>query len=131
MPCLAGAASMPSMLVADPVPRHAMVLVTYVNFAVGTAIAQRLMERFVVALSPAASAARALHGECPFDVVVLCPYLTERERAEIHAAADRVRRAPAIVELRDLPGAASAHLHHDVTEHPSARAVVTAVSRED
>ena len=82
-----------------------MVLVVYANFAVGNAIAQRLMESCLVALVSAASAIAGRQWHGAYDVVVLCPYLTADERAQLLAACAEQDPPPAVLELCDEPGA--------------------------
>ena len=97
------------------------VLVVHANFAVGSAMAQRLMDSTLVALVPAQSAAAGLLCHGGFDVVVLCPYLTADERADLlHACAMQDPR-PAVLELRDEPEAAD----------PYVRAVAVPASRRE
>jgi len=76
-------------------------LVVYVNFAVGSAIAQRLMEAGVVAIAPAAAAPRELARPGGYDVVVLCPYLGEQERDLLLGACAAMRPRPSVLELAD------------------------------
>lgn len=86
------------------------VLVVHANFAVADAMAQRLMESCLVALVPAASAAAGLARHPGFDVVVLCPYLTADERAELVGACAEQDPEPAVLELCDEPGAIDPHV---------------------
>jgi hypothetical protein len=87
-----------------------MVLVAYVNVAVGNALAQRLMESCLVALATAEAAEATLRRRAGFDVVVLCPYLTPGERAGLLDACGRQKPAPAVLELSDEPGALRPHV---------------------
>jgi CheY-like chemotaxis protein len=86
------------------------VLVVRVNPAVGTALAQRLMDADAVTLAGVPDALDALAGAAAPDVVVLCPYLGREERASVLAACERIERRPAVVELADEPGANDAHV---------------------
>src|SRR4051812_9893673 len=98
--------SMPApALLAEPT-----VLVVHANFAVANAMAQRLMESCLVALVSAASAAAGLQRHPGFDVVVLCPYLTARERADLLRACAEQDPEPAVLELCDEPEAMNAHV---------------------
>lgn len=97
------------MPVATPVAEPA-VLVVHANFAVGSAMAQRLMDSSLVALVPARSAAAGLLCHGGFDVVVLCPYLTAGERADFLQACAEQDPRPAVLELRDEPEALNPHV---------------------
>src|SRR4051812_36912450 len=101
--------SMLSMPVATPVAEPA-VLVVHANFAVGSAMAQRLMDSSLVALVPARSAAAGLLCQAGLDVVVLCPYLTAGERADFLQACAEQDPRPAVLELRDEPEALDPHV---------------------
>jgi len=98
-----------SMPVATPVAEPA-VLVVHANFAVGSAMAQRLMDSSLVALVSARSAAAGLLCHGGFDVVVLCPYLTAGERADFLQACAEQDPRPAILERRDEPEALDPHV---------------------
>ena len=104
-----GGASMLSMPAAPHRPEP-MVLVVYVNFAVGNALAQRLMESCLVTLASAESAIARREWHGTYDVVVLCPYLTAEERAELIAACAAQDPSPAVLELSDEPEAAYPHI---------------------
>ncbi len=87
-----------------PASRRGSVLVVYVNFAVGAAVAHRLMESGVVVLAAAPWALETLSGPAEYDVLLLCPYLDAGERqALLEAAAGREPR-PAALELADEVG---------------------------
>ena len=111
--------------VADP-----SILVAYVNFAVGSAIAQRLMGSSVVALAAAPAASRALQ-KGSYDIVVLCPYLQEAERRGVLAACAEHPSNPAVVEVTDDPGAMSPTVRALGPHHypDRAMAVMAALSR--
>jgi hypothetical protein len=104
------------------------ILVAYVNFAVGSAIAQRLMDSSVVALAAAPAASRAL-ANGHYDIVVLCPYLVAAERARVLAACAEVPDPPAIVEVVDTPGEPATARPVDPAHAPDPRvgAVVSAL----
>lgn len=96
---------------AAPQPRQEpMVLVVYVNFAVGNALAQRLMESCLVTLASAESAIARREWHGAYDVVVLCPYLTEGERTQLLAACAEQDPPPAVLELSDEPEAVHPHV---------------------
>src|SRR3954453_441168 len=101
-PPLAGSMlSMPAAeLLAEPT-----VLVVHANFAVGNAMAQRLMDSCLVALVSATSAPPGMRRHGGFDVVVLCPYLTAGERAGLMRACAEQEPPPAVLELCDEPEA--------------------------
>ncbi|HWT23936.1 MAG TPA: hypothetical protein VN213_10560 [Solirubrobacteraceae bacterium] len=86
------------------------VLVVHANFAVGSAMAARLMDTCLVALVAAPSAVAGLRQHAGFDVVVLCPYLTADERAGLLRACAEQDPPPAVLELCDEPEAADAHV---------------------
>jgi hypothetical protein len=118
------------MLLTHPGGGDATVLVVHVNFAVGRALAQRISHLGVVLLATAASAVREL-ARPGTDVVVLCPYLKDAERAELLAACVQDAWRPAVLELRDQADEPRAHVRLlAVPEHARARAeaVVSALS---
>src|SRR3712207_9541986 len=94
-------ASMLSMPAAAHVIAQPTVLVVHANFAVGSAMAQRLMDSCLVALVSAATAADGIRRHAGFDVVVLCPYLTPVERAGLLRVCAQQVPQPAVLELRD------------------------------
>jgi hypothetical protein len=107
------------------------VLVVHANFAVGSAMAERLMDTSLVALVPARSAAAGLLCHGGFDVVVLCPYLTAGERADVVRACTAHDPQPAVLELRDEPEALDPHVRAvavPASRRPAAQHVVTALS---
>jgi hypothetical protein len=99
-----------SMPAAAPHRQEPMVLVVYVNFAVGNALAQRLMESCLVTLVSAESALARREWHGGYDVVVLCPYLTAGERARLLEACAAQVPSPAVLELSDEPGAVNPHV---------------------
>jgi hypothetical protein len=105
-----GEASMLSMPAAAPHRHEPMVLVVYVNFAVGNALAQRLMESCLVTLVSAESALARREWQGGHDVVVLCPYLTTEERDRLLAACAAQDPSPAVLELSDEPEAVNPHV---------------------
>src|SRR3954464_847813 len=107
-----------------------MVLVVYVNFGVGGAIAQRLMGSAVVSLASAASALDGLVHRCDHDVMALCPYLRVEERARpLEQGGERERPLPVIevVHGRDPAGGVDLVVHRH-QEQASARLVLAALT---
>jgi hypothetical protein len=102
-------ASMPSMPAAERTD-DPTVLVVHANFAVGSAIAQRLMESCLVVLASVGSAMARARRHAACDVVVLCPYLTAGERDGFVRAFAAQNPEPAVLELRDEPDAVAARL---------------------
>jgi len=118
--------SMPAAVIAQPT-----VLVVHANFAVGSAMAQRLMDSCLVALVSAATAADGIRRHAGFDVVVLCPYLTPVERAGLLRVCAQQVPQPAVLELRDEPEAMNAHVRAVSVPAPRrtpAQHVLTALS---
>jgi LDH2 family malate/lactate/ureidoglycolate dehydrogenase len=103
-------ASIVAMPTVEPRTAEPMVLVVHANFAVASAMAQRLMESCVVALVPAARAAAGLRRHAGYDVVVLCPYLEAAQRAGLVRVCAELQPQPAVLELRDEPGALDPHV---------------------
>jgi hypothetical protein len=107
------------------------VLVVHANFAVGNAMAQRLMDTCLVALVPARSAVAGIERHAGFDVVVLCPYLSAAERAGLLRACAEQDPPPAVLELCDEPEALDAHVRAVSVPAPRRRLaqhVLTALS---
>ena len=98
------------MPTAEPRTAEPMVLVVHANFAVGSALAQRLMESCLVALVPADFAAAGLRRHAGYDVVVLCPYLDVGQRAALVRLCAALQPPPAVLELRDEPEALDPHV---------------------
>src|SRR3954466_5803777 len=76
------------------------VLVVHTNFAVGSAIARRLIDADVVALAHAASVLDGNQDPRRYDVVLLCPYLPEGQREALLEAAMGAT-GTTIIELLD------------------------------
>ena len=74
------------------------VLVVHANFAVGAAVAQRLIDFAVVHL---VSCNHAPDETTRYDVVVLCPYLTGEEKESLRTHFRRRTPPPAVIEIRD------------------------------
>jgi hypothetical protein len=114
-------ASMPSMPAA-PRTDEPTVLVVHANFAVGSAVAQRLMESCLVVLASVASATTRARRHAGCNVVVLCPYLTAAERDGFVRAFAAQEPEPALLELRDEPGAMNARVCAVSVPEPCRRA---------
>src|SRR5437773_4984105 len=86
------------------------VLVVHTNFAVGSAIARRLIDAEVVTLAHAASVLDGNQDPRRYDVVLLCPYLPEDQRdALLAVCAGSVTSA--VVELMDSGHGSCVLLH--------------------
>ena len=99
--------------------RELSVLVVYVNFAVATAVTQRLLELASVELARPRAAVAHLNAGRHYDAVVLCPYMssTDRQRvlARCHSNATPTTSIDLLdtehglrVEVSDCPGASPA-----------------------
>lgn len=95
------------------------VLVVHTNFAVGSAISRRLIDADVVALVHAGSVLDGNQDPDRYDVVLLCPYLSEDQREELLAvcltAADGT-----LIELMDSDQGSRVLLHRAGSLHPTA-----------
>ena len=82
--------------------RDPRVLVVYENFAVGTAVFQRLVDHYaVVELARLAGALRRLGERGRYEAVVLCPYLSEDAREDIRRRCLADPAAPVIIDVVD------------------------------
>ena len=99
--------------------RELSVLVVHVNFAVATAVTQRLLELASVELARPRAAVAHLNAGRRYDAVVLCPYMssTDRERvlARCHSSAAPTTSIDLLdtehglrVDVSDCPGSAPA-----------------------
>jgi hypothetical protein len=59
------------------------VLVVHTNFAIGSAIARRLIDAEVVALAHAGSVLEGNQDPRRYDAVLLCPYLPDGQREDV------------------------------------------------
>lgn len=85
-----------------PAGRDPRVLVVYENFAVGTAVFQRLVDHYaVVELARLAGALRRLGERGRYEAVVLCPYLSDDAREDVRRRCLADPAAPVIVEVVD------------------------------
>ena len=86
------------------------VLAVHTNFAVGSAIARRLIDAEVVALAHSSSVLEGNQDPRHYDVVLLCPYLPHDER---DALLETCLAAPdgTVVELLDSDEGSRVLLH--------------------
>src|ERR671916_837489 len=96
-------ASIVAMPAAEPQTEEPMVLVAYANFAVASALAQRLMECCIVSLVPAGFAATGLRRHAGNDVVVLSPSLERGARPRFLELCAEQDPPPAVLEVCDEP----------------------------
>jgi len=99
------------------------VLVVHTNFAVGSAIARRLIDADVVALAHAASVLDGNQDPRRYDVVLLCPYLPADQR---DAVLETCLAAPhgTVIELLDSDAGSRILLHRAGAVSPGAADVV-------
>lgn len=120
--------------------RELSVLVVHVNFAVATAVAQRLLELSSVELARPRAAVAHLSAGRRYDAVVLCPYMpaTDRERvlARCHSnpapttSIDLLDTEQGLrVEVSDCPAppAPGVRVLRPMAPHPALSAVVDAL----
>jgi len=88
------------------------ILVAYASGVLAAAISRRLAVCADVDLIPAREAPRRLRGAHPYDAVVICPYLTEREWGRLHDAVAASARPPVLVDIREAIG----HIEADVLD---------------
>jgi len=95
------------------------VLVVHTNFAVGSAIARRLIDADVVALAHAAAVLDGHQDPRRYDIVLLCPYLPEDQR---DAILEECLAAPdgTVVELLDSDEGSRVLLHRAGISVPGA-----------
>jgi hypothetical protein len=91
-----------------PGARHAegepRILVAYASGVLAAAISRRLALHADVDLVPAREAPRRLRADHPYDAVVICPYLTERELGRVRDAVASCLRPPVLVDIREAIG---------------------------
>lgn len=88
----------------------ASLLIVYVNSSVGVEMARRLFDAAEVSIAPAVEAINGLARGWNHDVVILCPYLAESERAALLAALDGQALMPAVLEVHDRVAPPGAHV---------------------
>jgi hypothetical protein len=86
------------------------VLVVHTNFAVGSAIARRLIDAEVVALAHAASVLDGNQDPGRYDVILLCPYLLDAHRDALLEVCATSTDA-AVIELMDSEHGSCVLLH--------------------
>jgi hypothetical protein len=91
-----------------PPESEPVVLVAYGSGILAGAVARRLAAVACVELRPAANAAHRLRHRGRYDAVVLCPYLTDRERRRVRDAMASAPNPSALVHLRPARGDAAA-----------------------
>jgi len=95
------------------------VLVIHTNFAVGSAIARRLIDADVVALAHAASVLDGNQDPRRYDVVLLCPYLPEAHREAVLEAGMAAGDAT-VIELLDSDEGSRVLMHRAGPSLPAA-----------
>jgi hypothetical protein len=95
------------------------VLVVHTNFAVGSAIARRLIDADVVALVHAGSVLDGHQDPTRYDVILLCPYLPTEQRDDLVAAC-LTGGDGALVELLDSDQGSRVLLHRTGSVWPQA-----------
>src|SRR4051794_16799222 len=95
------------------------VLVVHTNFAVGSAIARRLIDADVVALAHAASVLDGNQDPRRYDVVLLCPYLPTDQRDAILETCLATRDGT-VIELLDSHEGSRVLLHRAGVRVPGA-----------
>jgi hypothetical protein len=104
------------------------VLVIHTNFAVGSAIARRLIDADVVALAHATSVLDGNQDPGRYDVVLLCPYLPDEDRDAI-LEASMTASDPTVIELMDSDEGSRVLMHRAGRSLPAAAdAVADALS---
>jgi hypothetical protein len=95
------------------------VLVIHTNFAVGSAIARRLIDADVVALAHASSVLDGNQDPRRYDVVLLCPYLPEEHRDAILEAGMSAGDVT-VIELLDSDAGSRVLMHRAGRALPAA-----------
>ena len=95
------------------------VLVVHTNFAVGSAIARRLIDADVVALAHAASVLDGNQDPRRYDVVLLCPYLPDGHREAVLEASMTAPDAT-VIELLDSDQGSRVLMHRAGHSLPAA-----------
>src|SRR4051812_1986358 len=97
---------------------HLRVLVVHTNFAVGSAIARRLIDADVIALVHAGSVLDGNQDPNLYDVVLLCPYLPAEHREALLDAC--LRGDGTLIELMDSDHGSRVLLHRSSDGSPTA-----------
>jgi hypothetical protein len=95
------------------------VLVIHTNFAVGSAIARRLIDADVVALAHASAVLDGNQDPERYDVVLLCPYLPEAHREAVLEAGMGAAGAT-VIELLDSEDGSRVLMHRAGPALPAA-----------
>src|SRR4051812_37120554 len=95
------------------------VLAVHTNFAVGSAIARRLIDAEVIALVHAGAILDGNQDPGRYDVVLLCPYLLEEHRDAILGACLAAGDST-LIELLDSDRGSRVLLHRSGAAWPSA-----------
>src|SRR4051794_8637948 len=93
------------MSTALPPAAEPKVLVVHVNFAVGSALAQRLLESSVISLASVPAALDGALADGAHDVLILCPYLRAAERDALLERVAGFAVAPVVIQLSPTLGA--------------------------
>jgi len=95
------------------------VLVIHTNFAVGSAVARRLIDADVVALAHASSVLDGNQDPRRYDVVLLCPYLPEEHRDAVLEAGMSAGDVT-VIELLDSDAGSRVLMHRAGRALPAA-----------
>lgn len=101
--------------------RDVSVLVVYVNFAVATAVSQRLLDLASIELARPRSAVLHLSGRRHYDAVVLCPYLSPTDRQRVLSRCHADAAPTTSIDLLDTEEG----MRVEVSDCPRARASET------
>ena len=99
------------------------VLVVHTNFAVGSAIARRLIDADVVALSHTTAVLDGNQDPRRYDVALLCPYLPDDQRDAVLETCLAARDGT-VIELMDSDAGSRVVLHRAGLGSPGAADVV-------
>ena len=95
------------------------VLVVHTNFAVGSALARRLIDAEVVALVHAGSVLDGNQDPARYDVTLLCPYLPDEQRDAVLEVCQS-RGSDTLIELVDAADGSRVLLHRAGATWPTA-----------
>lgn len=104
--------------------RELSVLVVHVNFAVATAVTQRLLELASVELARPRSAIAHLNEGRRYDAVVLCPYMSSTDRERVLSRCHSSTAPTTSIDLLDTEHG----LRVDVSDCPGGSATAPGVS---
>ena len=103
------ASALPGARHSEAEPR---LLVAYASGVLAAAISRRLAMSADVDLVPAREAPRRLRGDHPYDAVIVCPYLSEREFARLRDAVSECVRRPVLIDIHESIG----HIDADIQD---------------